>query len=67
MEKPVVVLDYSSNYTRKQLDPVFLKDMGDRFRERIVYHEGFPLNLFLRREKEVSGVVGKEKSFEVAN
>lgn len=41
--------------------------MGDRFRERIVYHEGFPLNPILRREKEVSGVVGKEKPFEVAN
>ncbi|MGQ0512807.1 ATP-binding protein, partial [Bacillus sp. D-CC] len=62
-----VVLDYSSSYTRTQLDPVFLKDMGDRFRERIVYHEGFPLNPFLRREKEVSGVIGKEKPFEVAN
>ncbi len=62
-----VVLDYSSSYTRTQLDPVFLKDMGERFRERIVYHEGFPLNPFLRREKEVAGViVGKEKPTEVA-
>ncbi|SFB98970.1 DNA phosphorothioation-dependent restriction protein DptH [Bacillus sp. OV322] len=61
-----VVLDYSSSYTRTQLDPVFLGDMGDRFRERIVYHEGFPLNPFLRREKEVAGVVGKEKPTEVA-
>lgn len=61
-----VVLDYSSSYTRTQLDSVFLKDMGNRFRERIVYHEGFPLNPFLRREKEVAGVVGKEKPTEVA-
>lgn len=61
-----VVLDYSSSYTRAQLDPVFLEDVGNRFRERIVYHEGFPINPFLRREKEVAGVVGKEKPTEVA-
>ncbi|SIQ07690.1 DNA phosphorothioation-dependent restriction protein DptH [Bacillus cereus] len=61
-----VVLDYSSSYTRTQLDPVFLEDVGNRFRERIVYHEGFPINPFLRREKEVAGVVGKEKPTEVA-
>ena len=61
-----VVIDYSSSNTRTQLDLVFLKDMGDRFRERIVYHEGFSLNLFLRREKEVAGVAGKEKPTEVA-
>lgn len=61
-----VVIDYSSSYTRTQLDPVFLADMGEKLRERIVYHEGFPLNPFLRREKEVAGVVGKEKPTEVA-
>lgn len=61
-----VVLDYSSSYTRAQLDPVFLANVGDKLRERIVYHEGFPLNPFLRREKEVAGKVGKEKPTEVA-
>lgn len=66
MNQSAVVLDYSSSYTRTQLDPVFLEDMGNRFRERIVYHEGFPINPFLRREKEVAGVVGKEKPTEVA-
>ncbi|MBY0099450.1 DNA phosphorothioation-dependent restriction protein DptH [Mesobacillus maritimus] len=61
-----VVIDYSSSYTRTQLDQVFLADMGEKLRERIVYHEGFPLNPFLRRKKEVAGVVGKEKPTEVA-
>jgi DNA phosphorothioation-dependent restriction protein DptH len=61
-----VVIDYSSSYTRTQLDSVFLKDLGEKFKERIVYHEGFPLNPFIRREKEVAGVVGKEKPTEVA-
>ena len=54
-----LVVDYSSSYTRTQLDSEFLNSLGDRFQERIVYHEGFPLNPFLRREKEVAGMVGK--------
>jgi len=61
-----VVVDYSSSYTRTQLDSEFLDSLGDRFQERIVYHEGFPLNPFLRREKEVAGMVSKEKPTEVA-
>ena len=61
-----VVVDYSSSYTRTQLDSEFLNSLGDRFQERIVYHEGFPLNPFLRREKEVAGMVSKEKPTEVA-
>lgn len=64
--KSAVVLDYSSSYTRTQLEPAFLKEMGEKLQERIVYHEGFPLNPFLRRDKEVAGVVGKEKPTEVA-
>lgn len=61
-----IVVDYSSSYTKAQLDPVFLEDMGNKFRERIVYHEGFPLNPFLRRQKQVGEVVGLEKPTEVA-
>ena len=61
-----VVIDYSSSYTRKQLEPVFIEEMGDRLRERVVYHEGFPLNPFLLRQKEVAGIVGKEKPTEAA-
>ncbi|MDY0404658.1 hypothetical protein P5G51_003900 [Virgibacillus sp. 179-BFC.A HS] len=48
------------------MDPVFTEEMGDRLRERIVYHEGFPLNPFLRRNKQVAGLVTKEKPSEAA-
>ena len=61
-----VVIDYSSSYTRKQLDDVFIEEMGNQLRERIVYHEGFPLNPFLLKRKEVAGIVGKEKPSEAA-
>ncbi|SES25538.1 DNA phosphorothioation-dependent restriction protein DptH [Psychrobacillus sp. OK032] len=61
-----VVIDYSSSYTKKQLDDVFIQQMGDKLRERIVYHEGFPLNPFLLKQKEVAGIIGKEKPSEAA-
>jgi len=61
-----VVIDYSSSYTKKQLDKVFIEEMGDKLRERIVYHEGFPLNPFLLKKKEVAGIVGLEKPSEAA-
>lgn len=62
-----VVIDYSSSYTKKQLDEVFVEEMGNRLRERVVYHEGFPLNPFLLKRKEVAGIVGTEKPSEAAS
>ncbi|KQS37702.1 hypothetical protein ASG02_12050 [Exiguobacterium sp. Leaf196] len=61
-----LVIDYSSSYTLTQLDEVFLKRMEGKLTERIVYHEGFPLNPFRRRDKEVVGRIEKEKPNEVA-
>src|SRR5699024_595629 len=61
-----VVIDYSSSYTPGQLDPVFVEKMGSKLKERIVYNEGFPLNPFLLREKEVSGITFEEKPAEAA-
>lgn len=61
-----VVIDYSSSYTRKQLEPIFIEEMGDKLQERIVYHEGFPLNPFILRQKEVAGIVALEKPTEAA-
>src|SRR5699024_2614539 len=40
--------------------------MGSKLKERIVYNEGFPLNPFLLREKEVSGITFEEKPAEAA-
>lgn len=65
-KQSAVVIDYSSSYTPAQLDPVFVEKMGSKLKERIVYHEGFPLNPFLLREKEVSGITFVEKPAEAA-
>lgn len=61
-----VVIDYSNSYTEQQLDQIFVKNIGDRLKERIVYHEGFPLNPFQRRKKEIGGISELEKPAEVA-
>jgi DNA phosphorothioation-dependent restriction protein DptH len=64
--QPALVIDYSSSFTKTQLDPAFLKSAGDRLHERIVYHDKFPINPFVRRQKEVAGIVSLEKTYEVA-
>lgn len=66
MNQSAIVIDYSSSYTRTQLDPIFIEKMGSKLKERIVYHEGFPLNPFILREKEVSGITAIEKPAEAA-
>lgn len=64
--QPALVIDYSSSFTTTQLDPAFLASVGDKLHERIVYHDKFPINPFVRREKEVAGRVSLEKTSEVA-
>lgn len=64
--QPALVIDYSSSFTTTQLDPAFLESVGDKLHERIVYHDKFPINPFVRREKEVAGRVSLEKTSEVA-
>ncbi|PUB13379.1 DNA phosphorothioation-dependent restriction protein DptH [Paenisporosarcina sp. OV554] len=64
--QPALVIDYSSSFTTTQLDQAFLASVGDKLHERIVYHDKFPINPFIRREKEVAGRVSLEKTSEVA-
>lgn len=66
-DQPALIIDYSSSYTRTQLDEAFLDKVGDKFNERVVYFDGFPINPFVRREKVVSGQVGKEPITETAS
>jgi len=66
MNQSAVVIDYSSSYTPNQLDPAFVEKVGSNLRERLVYNEGFPLNPFLLRDKEVAGNIFKETPFEAA-
>ena len=61
MGQSSLIIDFSSSYTQNQLDDKFLSVLGDRFEERIVYHEGFPINPFARREKTIAGKVFPEK------
>src|SRR5699024_7630985 len=66
MNQSAVVIDYSSSYTPNQLDPAFVEKVGSNLRERLVHNEGFPLNPFLLRDKEVAGNIFKETPFEAA-
>ncbi|MEK4092857.1 MULTISPECIES: DNA phosphorothioation-dependent restriction protein DptH [unclassified Viridibacillus] len=62
-----LIVDFSSSYTRSQLNPKFLNLLGDRLEERIVYYEGFPINPFRRREKIIAGKKFEEKVTDTAS
>lgn len=64
---PALIIDYSSSYTPHQLEDEFKEVIGKKLHERIVYSDKFPLNPFVRREKEIAGrVVGLEQPSETA-
>ncbi|WP_010305642.1 DNA phosphorothioation-dependent restriction protein DptH [Kurthia senegalensis] len=66
-DQPALIVDYSSSYTKTQLDDVFLNTVGDKFHERVVYFDGFPINPFIRRDKTIAGQVNKEPATETAS
>lgn len=66
-KQSALIIDYSSSYTNLQLDDAFLLTVGDNFKERIVYFDGFPINPFLRRNKIIGGIVNKEPATETAS
>ncbi|MEI4615255.1 MULTISPECIES: DNA phosphorothioation-dependent restriction protein DptH [Bacillus cereus group] len=61
-----VIIDYSASYTKSKLDEKFIKVLGDRIHERIVYDDKLPINPFLRREFYTNHGFRVEKSYEVA-
>ena len=62
-----LIVDFSSSYTKSQLNSNFLDLLGDRLEERIVYYEGFPINPFRRREKIIAGKSFLEKESDTAS
>ncbi|WP_379969621.1 DNA phosphorothioation-dependent restriction protein DptH [Ectobacillus sp. sgz5001026] len=61
-----VIIDYSASYTKSKLDKKFVKVLGNRIHERIVYDDKLPINPFLRREFHTNQGFRVEKSYEVA-
>ncbi len=61
-----VVFDYTSGFTPDKLDPVFIKDLGDRVKQRVVYIEKIPVNPFAKQTIKVGGVEAPESDTFVA-
>lgn len=62
-----VVFDYTGGFTEDKLDPVFLNQMGDRIKQRVVYIEGIPINPFKKGTVRVGSKDYPEKDVSVAS
>ncbi len=62
-----VVFDYTGGFTEDKLDPIFLNQMGDRVKQRVVYIEGIPINPFKKGTVRVGGKDYPEKDVSVAS
>lgn len=63
---PSIIFDYTEGFTRNQLEPEFVEEVGDKINEYIMYYSGVPINPFKRHEIEVSGKIFREKDVDVA-
>ena len=61
-----VVFDYTSGFTPDKLDPLFLQELGEQVRQRVVYLDKIPVNPFARQIVKVGGTEGLEKDVSVA-
>ena len=61
-----VVFDYTSGFTPDKLDPLFLQELGEKVRQRVVYLDKIPVNPFARQIVKVGGTEGLEKDVSVA-
>lgn len=61
-----VIFDYTSGFTPDKLDPLFVAELGDRIRQRVVYIEKIPVNPFAKRAIKVGGFEVPENDTDVA-
>ena len=63
----VIVFDYTDGFTRSKLSPILLDKLGEKFEERYVKFEKFPINPFRRGNVVINGKEFPEPHFDVAN
>lgn len=51
-----IIFDYTSGFTLDKLDPIFVNELGDRIKQRIVYLEKIPVNPFAKQTVKVGGI-----------
>ena len=61
-----VVFDYTSGFTPDKLDPIFMKELGDRIQQRIVYVHKIPVNPFAKQTVKGGGMEVPEADTVVA-
>lgn len=62
-----IVFDYTDGFTRSKLSPLLLESLGDKFEERYVKYQKFPINPFKRGKDTFNGQEFDEPYVDVAN
>ena len=62
-----IVFDYTDGFTRSKLSPLLLESLGDKFEERYVKYQKFPINPFKRGKETFNGQEFDEPYVDVAN
>ncbi|KAA0777841.1 DNA phosphorothioation-dependent restriction protein DptH [Bacillus sp. BB51/4] len=63
---PSIVIDYTEGFLPNQLEDEFVKAMGTKLKQKIVYSEQLPINPFQKNERDIGGITLPESNTDVA-
>ena len=63
---PSIVIDYTEGFLPNQLEPEFVKYLGDKIKQKIVYSEKLPINPFQRNVRDIGGIQLPESNTDIA-
>lgn len=63
---PSIVIDYTEGFLPNQLEPDFIKNLGEKFKQKIVYNEQLPINPFKKNTRDIGGISLPESHTDIA-
>lgn len=63
---PSIVIDYTEGFLPNQLEPEFVKYLGNKLKQKIVYSEKLPINPFQKNTRDIGGIQLPESDTDVA-
>ncbi|WP_043931895.1 DNA phosphorothioation-dependent restriction protein DptH [Bacillus sp. EB01] len=61
-----IVIDYTEGFLPNQLEPEFVKFLGDKLKQKIVYSEQLPINPFQKNARDIGGIQLDESNTDIA-
>ena len=61
-----LIVDYTEGFLPNQLEDEFIKALGDRFKQRVVYTDKLPINPFTRNTRFIGSIEIPESNIDIA-